>query len=497
MNFESRTAWEGLAYGIELLTGVTSSIVQPQRMMHTFAGMSLPPLSLGDLRAWIDRIGVFGLFVFAFFAFWGTTFAYYGLGLMGLGVLAQWRCFWKALKPGPLLALLGWTGVAVVITVSLAIMERPDESSAQIRAGSDMFRLWLFLLVAWWLRGSQHRIFLALVLGLVGFMIGQARALDPPHLHALLSLERPNIRWGINAVAEYSAAGLLGLGLSAPRLWRWLRAERGWWVGGLGLAAFVFLLLAEVIFSQSRGVWLSLLGVAVGLWLYALVMWPTQRPRGASMMLGAAIGLLIAVLIVLGLPAVSQRFAFIDQALLASQGSWDDVRSIADFSIRERLAILKLGIESWLEKPWFGWGLGAIPPLLQRNADKFESGANFPDFHNICVDVLVGLGAFGTVPLVLIFLLVTYAVHQAHCSGRIDRDTCLVVLGLMVFNILAQLTDTRIFSLHGRFYWMLIAGAAYSCRLAQATEMNTETKISPGCAGKRLDAKDCSAHLRG
>jgi Ca2+/Na+ antiporter len=76
----------------------------------------------------------------------------------------------------------------------------------------------------------------------------------------------------------------------------------------------------------------------------------------------------------------------------------------------------------------------------------------------------------GTAAFFLIFSLVIYAVHQAYRSSCIDRDGYFLLLALMVFNILCQLTDTRIFSLHGRFYWLLVAGAAYSCRLIQEAQ---------------------------
>jgi hypothetical protein len=33
--------------------------------------------------------------------------------------------------------------------------------------------------------------------------------------------------------------------------------------------------------------------------------------------------------------------------------------------------ILRLATESWLQKPWVGWGLGSAPFLIQAHGDRF------------------------------------------------------------------------------------------------------------------------------
>jgi hypothetical protein len=48
----------------------------------------------------------------------------------------------------------------------------------------------------------------------------------------------------------------------------------------------------------------------------------------------------------------------------------------------------------------------------------------------------------------------------------LDWDVYLLLLGLLLFNLMSQLTDTRILSLHGRFFWLVTAGAAYAFDLA-------------------------------
>jgi O-antigen ligase len=420
--------------------------------------------------AWNERLGVFGLYLFAAFAFVGTAAAYLGLGLMIIALLTEWRRFWTGLRGDPLLLLLAWTAGAVAISVSLAVLQRPEELSAQIDAGQDVFRLWLFLVVAWWLQGRQQRIFATLALAMVGFLLGIARALDQTHLHALLAFERPNFKWSINAVGEYTAAALLGLLLMAPRLWHWLSKQRWRWAGVFGLTVLAALLLEGVVLCQSRGVWLSLMAVIVGLCLYAWLTRPPGRPRRRPVLLSLTLGLLIALILILNSRVITPRFAFDYQPMLGYLHSGVEVQHIADVSARERLAILQLGIESWLQKPWLGWGPGAIPVLLQTHSDRFLYADHYPDFHNIILDLLVGFGVLGTAAFFLIFSLVIYAVHQAYRSSCIDRDGYFLLLALMVFNILCQLTDTRIFSLHGRFYWLLVAGAAYSCRLIQEAQ---------------------------
>jgi hypothetical protein len=80
--------------------------------------------------------------------------------------------------------------------------------------------------------------------------------------------------------------------------------------------------------------------------------------------------------------------------------------------------------------------------------------------------MLASYGVLGSLPLLLTFMLVLRAAHRGYRSGWLDRDLYLTLLGLLLLNALAQLTDTRILASHGRFYSMLFAGAAYSGWLA-------------------------------
>ena len=428
---------------------------------------------------WSARTGVIGLYLFAGAAFLFTALAYLGLTLMLLAALAQWRWLWLALRRDPMLWLFAWSVLAVVASDGVAALERSGEVEAQVEAGFAVLRLWMFLLVAWWIQGRQSRLLMVLALAFAGYLLGTLRALDSAELQALMALERPSFRWSINAFAEYTGACLVGLAVLAPRLQRALRGSRWHWPALTALAVLASMLLLGVLMSQSRGVWLSLLVVVAGLLAYQFAVSPEQRPsRGVLLGAAALAGVTLALSLVLN-PQVLGRMSFLYQPLVEQVRPGAAPPGMPDASIGERTGMLQFATERWLDRPWLGWGLGAAPFLLEQHRERRGDASIYKDFHNLALDLLVGLGVLGTLPLLLAVLLVLRAVWTAHRDALLDWDVHLLLLGLMVFNLLSQLTDTRILSLHGRFYWLLIAGAAYSCHLAMAAGRVTKPGPKP------------------
>jgi O-antigen ligase len=414
---------------------------------------------------WSSRVGVVGLYLFAGSAFFATAAAYLGLALMLLAAVGQWSRLWPALRGDPLAWLFAWTVLAVLLSNGLATWARSHEAVAQIDSGLALLRLWWFVLIAWSLQGSQDRLLIVLGLTLVGYLLGTLKTLDADSLNALVALERPSFRWSINAFAEYTGAALLGLVVMAPRLQRALRGKRWHWPVILAFGALIVVLLIGVLLSQSRGVWLSLALVVVLLLAYQLAARPERRPsRGLMLAVAALLSAALAASLILN-SDVMGRVSFLYQPLVERSAS-PDLATPSDASISERTQILRLATESWLQKPWVGWGLGSAPFLIQAHGDRFLDADNYNDFHNLVMDLLVGLGLFGTLPILLVVLLVLRSLWLSWRRGLLDWDVYLLLLGLLLFNLMSQLTDTRILSLHGRFFWLVTAGAAYAFDLA-------------------------------
>jgi len=416
---------------------------------------------------WQERVGVFALYVFALFAYLGNAGAYFGMGLLVIATLADWRRFWGVVRRDVLTRVLLWAALAVFISLGLALLDRPSEWATQLEAVLDFFWLWLFLCVAWWLRGRQDRVLILLALALVGFVLGCARAFDESQIVAVLNHERISFKWSATAFGQYVAAALLGLLLMMPRLYRFSQGKRWYWLGIIGMSFLAVLLAQGLIFSQTRTAWLALLIIGVSLGLttnYRRANWVKSR---AMSVYGGIFATLIVVFLVFNSLTLAERLEFTQDGFISHVWS-GNIHSIDDFAIRERANIMLVGGESWVQKPWFGWGLGAAPHILKAQHPRFAPDTNYQDFHNLGLELLVGLGIFGTLPFLVLFGILIHRLRQSARSGCLDWDVYLLLLSLMVLNILCQLTDSRIFSTHGRFYWLLIAGASYTCYLARA-----------------------------
>jgi len=423
-----------------------------------------------DVANWKARLGGVFLMVFAFSAFLDKGVANAALALLVVMTIADWRAISPTLRSDPLPALFAWSTAAAGISAAAAAIARPEEAAAQFTAFLDVVRLWSFIAVAWWTRGRQQLVLVVLLLAVVGFTIGTLRAIDSQELHALLQLERPNFRWSINAIAEYSGAGVLGIAMMTPRLWRSLNGNRWRWAVMSLWACLGTLLLLGLFLSLSRGVWLSFLVVIVGMTAYVALGHLRARERPARAFLLSAAAFLAMAAATLAIPPVKDRLLETVRPFVELHEAGWDLEAVHDDSFRLRGTMLVIAYESFRSSPWFGSGPAAPKFILQANKHRLLPEEPFPDFHSLAMDLLVGLGLIGTLPLVLVFAAIIKALGDGLRTGCLDRDVYLLLAGLMFFNILTQMTDTRLLASHGHFFLALVAGCAYACRLADRAQ---------------------------
>lgn len=253
--------------------------------------------------------------------------------------------------------------------------------------------------------------------------------------------------------------------------WRW--AGVLWWLTLMGLAG------AGVVLSLSRGVWLASAIVAAG--LVANLAWTHRRDR--TVILAAAIGVTLVVGVFSFSDATRNRALDIARPVVELWSVKGRVNELSEISDRERAKLLLLGLQIWRESPWFGSGPASPSKLIRDNREQFALLDCYPDFHNLAVDMLASFGVVGSLPLLLTFVLVLWIARRGYRAGRLDRDLYITLVSLLMLSALAQMTDTRILSSHGRFYSMLLAGAAYSWWLDARWERTRAEKPSAGKAG--------------
>jgi O-antigen ligase len=417
-------------------------------------------------RPWVLYLGSAGLFGFAAFSFLGIGGANIGIGCMLLASVFDWRRFWGALRGDPAWWLMLWCLAAVGLSAGLRAYHYPAEASEQLDGFLKVAQLFLFLWVGWWLRGQQRLILWVLSLALVSFSLAVLRALDPESLAGLIAWQRTHFLWSINAVGQYAAACLFGMVMLTPRFWKAWAGRRGAWPLRTVWFALMSLVAGLVVLSLSRGVWLSLAMVAVCTLFYLAWAHRGNHAIGRRLLLVATVAVLMISLTLSASDAVRSRVAIIVQPIVELWTLEGDVGRMSEESGRIRARLVMLGIDTWLSSPWLGAGPHAPKRIIREHREEFRDWETYSDFHNLVVDMLASYGVLGSLPLLLTFMLVLRAAHRGYRSGWLDRDLYLTLLGLLLLNALAQLTDTRILASHGRFYSMLFAGAAYSGWLA-------------------------------
>lgn len=391
-----------------------------------------------DLPPWLRRVALFALAYQAFFAL--TDVGLYLRPELGAGVLLVLMCCagrrpWRELAAQPavraLLVLIVFM-VAQAVYVALSVVPGIP-LSAQLSTAGKLVRLAVFTCVTgWWLSLMPRAIPRLVLLMAAGLLLSALIYLPWTRIDALWSGRmRSDLGIPENLSGQLAAVGgWLALCLSMA-LWA-RRRERG---PGLAL---VLAFLAYVgcfcllLFSQSRGAWLAFAAVLPPVVLgYA---WFLRRARGG---IGALVPVLAAAL-VSGLllfaarDLISLRFAGSETVVSeAQQAATAGTVALANTpaaaapgaatgpaaaaiaaqqtqvnnkAVSVRMALYKLGMEKWLERPVLGWGLRTTPSLIAESR-RDMAGQHHVHLHNTYLDALVGLGTLGTLLLAIAFAL--------------------------------------------------------------------------------------------
>ncbi|KRC33789.1 MULTISPECIES: O-antigen ligase family protein [unclassified Lysobacter] len=390
-----------------------------------------------ELPPWLRRAALLALAYQAFFAL--TDIGLYLRPELGAGVLLLLLCCagrrpWRELSAQPavralalLIAFLIAQAVYAAVSVAPAI-----PLSAQLSTAGKLVRLALFTcVIGWWLSLMPRAIPRLVVLMGAGLLLSvliylpwtQGEALWAGRLRADLGIPE-NLTGQLAAVGGWLALCLL-MALWAQRREPGRRALLA--IGFLAYAGCFCLLL----FSQSRGAWLAFAAVTPPVVLaYA---WHLYR-RGGARAIGALLPVLAAALVsVLLLFAardlISSRFAGSETVMTEAQQAADagtvaiaptapaagaakpadaaaaQQTQINNKAVSVRMALYRLGVEKWLERPLLGWGLRTTPSLI-ADSRRDMAGQHHMHLHNTYLDALVGLGTLGTGLLALAFALV-------------------------------------------------------------------------------------------
>ena len=425
---------------------------------------------------WSARLGLFGLLLFAFSAWFGPAPANVALGLMLIGALMEGRQAWQTFRHNiifwPTLVLLGY----ILLRAALAAQEMPDLAEKQWSFAWRYAALGLFLLPAYWLARFPEKVDWVLALALAGLIIGLGLNQDWSKWELMLQGQRSGQeKWGSLTMALYAVTGLLGLLLFAPRLLHMQRTPALTNVAAIAWLICIIIMAQAFIVSQSRAVWLAAILVFPLVLIFFLRGWLKAHPafsRRRLVAVGVISGLLIGSIFAANFSTISSR-ATQEQEVYESITKLEELntenvaKEVPRSSFGLRFWLLSYGLELWEERPWLGWGPGTsstrdLAPQRGREDMHF-----LMHLHNGYMEMLFHFGLVGTGLFALPLLIVIRAAYRAHRRGAIPHDLYLFLAGALFITLIWNLTNARLDKLNFRFYWYFLAGIAYAGSLRQ------------------------------
>jgi len=424
-----------------------------------------------------DLLGTVGLASFAFSCLFSTSGANIGLALLAGAIMLRPAPV-RGLRRDPLILLAAASTAYLLLRTVWALWEMPEIRRFQISQAWAWLRLWLFLAVAWWVKGDLRQSGRLLLLALLGLLVGMALQLLT-HPHMVSSGVRTGFHLKIIAFGLYSSTAILGLSVFAPRLLGRTELHPSFVLRvGLWLIALASL-VQGLIMTQSRGAWLTAAVVIPPVTLACHWNPDGQRRRPWRLrvpLVGIALlgcGTLVAV----NLRTVTARLADEREVFAAAwRGEFQAVPSVG-FGVR--VHTFRFGVTKWLERPIFGWGPGATEYLIShsglpqlRHAQMVEGewrpGPNWLDhLHNTYLEVLVRFGLVGALLMVSTIGLLATGLWVAHREGRLPLDYCWFLTGTLGLMALWSLSDFRLLHPDWRSYWILMGGIMGTFRMGR------------------------------
>ncbi|MFA5062296.1 MAG: O-antigen ligase family protein [Patescibacteria group bacterium] len=207
--------------------------------------------------------------------------------------------------------------------------------------------------------------------------------------------------------------------------WRWV-------YGVLGVLAILCM-----FFSGTRGSMLGLLvGIAVIIVGYAVVL--KDRPKiRKSLWIIAVVGLVL-----LGILYAFRKTNFVSN--IPAVGRTINT-SLSDVQNSPRWIAWQIAVESWVEKPIFGWGPNNYFYTFNQHYHpkslEFGYGETwFDNAHNIIMNTLAVQGTFGILTYLSMFVLAIWSLIMAYRKGYLNSHILIVGMAFLVAHFVQNVT---------------------------------------------------------
>jgi O-antigen ligase len=280
-----------------------------------------------------------------------------------------------------------------------------------------------------------------------------------------------------NSIHGAVSAGLILIGAAGWLVHVWSDHDAPAWrrrlfiaiaIGVIGLAAL------GVLGAKSKGVWIAMMLVALIETGFAFVSVPSRRDKIAA--------LLPIVVVAVVCFALSDRIAAVAaETMEALRGVILDMATtthVAPESAQVRMELLYNALTVWRQHFWLGAGPDWVE--MMRNAPYFAGG--FTTIHNAYLEIAVRYGVLGLVAIGTIVIECVRLARRATRRGLLPPVAFHTYAMLMLFYLLAGLTNSNTHFAFGEAFVLLSCGFGLFCLFLVRTDEAREPAAVPRAA---------------
>lgn len=386
---------------------------------------------------WLAYIGVLSLILYSFMQFLiPETQGAVEKVLVITGLIA-FCLYGKGIRKAPLLLLIGFLCLQL-FSWTLGLWQYPQWAIDDPRL-QDLSRLFIFICVAWWLKGSTRNTLIVWGLAVAGILLTTLIAPDDDGWLTGFTGER--VGFGIRNNQHASmlfGVSLLGLLCFARRFWSEGRA-RYWRIAFWCLA--MAMVVAGIAVGQTRAVWLSatVAGcIGLVLWIIRAVMNGNTRYL-AKYLITFTVAMVVVSGVLVSTLGDSLNKRFHKESSVVSQLMDGEITEVPYTSIGIRINSWIAASEWISERPMTGWGPEGRQLVMSETTWLPDWVlAKYGHLHNYFLETWVEYGIVGLIAISLLAIWIGRATWLAWRANAMPDD--IACFGLMFF-----------------IYWMIIS----------------------------------------
>ncbi len=356
--------------------------------------------------------------------------------------------------------------------------------------GGGLYRLLLFLPLAWWLGGRAENglyIYATALAGLILAVLFSPDFVDDFNL--LLELSR--VDFGMRDAQHTGmlfGAAFIGVVVFRNRISSLAQYSR--WQGHLVLFVLTSFVLMGVLASQARATWLGLLCIGV---VYILLTTYRIVIQRESMRIMAG----LAPLIIVVMTIVVWQYDSIEARITTQSTTFLE---IAEMEV-DQLPYDSIGIRihywaeslKWIsQKPLTGWGYGVRTKFIKESEGILESvRLHGPQHvHSSYLALLLSYGFIGFAFVIYLFVFLIRRARMLYMQGQLPQDIYYFSLSFTLFFSIVNFFESFLFTWTGIFLMGIVFAPIYTLSIKQFIADEYPEKLHACGVGERSESKE-------